>query len=261
MIVCRFAWALCGFGLMQLGSCGGGSGESAADSEEVSAGIQWNGDTESFWAEVGASIEKPPEELTSFSVSELDRIHRSMCVDRWNHKGDQGMRHGSRYGEMANVLDMHVDLLEAADDYIHYVRVPAVGEALREALGSDPELIPDYYHPVTETAFLGTYTVHAAIQIAACPNKVDLDPYVDAAASRLEDLIPPFSGGFKVWRIEYSCPDHGDKRSLNYGLLWKRGESSPRRMEKCSGTGSKEFPHRTTKWSWRTWNEMNPLEE
>jgi hypothetical protein len=207
------------------------------------------------WTRV--SLPEPPPPLAGKSLNDIERYHRLVQVQRWN-RGHGGWKGEPTYKDVAQALEVHVDIIEAADQYIQ-ARKKALSELLKQRLQSDHELEANYYHPVIGTALLGSYTVDANMHIAACPKEHDVAQRVDGVARRLIKAIPPWSGGFRVGVVRYVCKELGTDGSLGFGLLWRRGEEKPKRMEECAGTYPIEVPEKTRRWCQDTWTDGEKL--
>jgi len=215
---------------------------------------------ERWWAERLATIEPPPE-LEGMTLDQIEATHRAMDVYRWNTLGSHGGRGNHRRDVMAEELNLHVSTLEAVDTFIHFTRTAAVAEGLREFLAGQEDIELDHYHPVEETAFLGTYTVRATITLDGCRNDDDLDAKLDDAVTRLAESLPPRSGGFKVGRVRYSCEATGTSGSLGHGVMWVSAERRAVVMEECGGSRAPDYPVKTRFWCQPSWNDMKPLTE
>jgi len=182
-------------------------------------------------------------------------IHRYLDVSRFNGRGDQGMRTGTNYQGVAEQLNIHVDILKDADDYVHYHRLKYLAAAVEELLAPDPELEGDEYHPMIETAFLGTYTVQADIAISGCSGDKGLQEQAIKAGNRLAALVRPVAAGFKVGRVRYECERLGTRGRLDFGLMWISATGEMRVMPPCEGLRGTETARETTHWCDRAWND------
>lgn len=225
--------------------------EIAPVSPHAKTGVLSPGD---WWRERLAKAPNPPDGMT---LEEAERLHRVLDVSRFNSGGDLGLRNGTDYGGVAEQLDVHVDELKRADHYVHYERIKYLGEAVREALAADIELEPDYYHPISETASLGTYTVHASIVVAGCKGE-KLEDRAEEAAGRLAHLIGPIADGFQVGQVRYRCERLGTEGTLDLGYIWDTERFI--RMPACSGTRGKRLAKDTQYWCDRAWNNRKVVE-
>jgi len=193
-------------------------------------------------------------------MEKVDTVHRYLCIDRWNHLGDIGMRDGTRYAAAAEALLIHVDLLKAADQYVHYTRLKELSERLKAALRDRKDLEPDYYSPIEETAYCGTYTLRLKFVLEGCAADQNLRERSRQLASRLQEELPPEVDGFKVTDVSYACKSLGTKGSIGVGYLWRRGLKL-REMKPSDGLYGRQLPEATRHWHQSEWNDAKPLRQ
>jgi hypothetical protein len=204
-------------------------------------------------------LPEPPSPLKNRTIEELERLHRKIDVDRFNRAGQRGRRYGTRYQELADEMGVEFADLVAADRYVHE-RVEFVADALRRLLARDPDISPDIWAPVRETAYLGTYTAYAEIVVDGCPDDPQTIERAEAAATRFIAYVGPMCTGFKVPTVGYRCAATNKTARLDLGFLWDRKTNELQQLGPCSSLQMRAKAQDAEDWCVDEWNDGKPVE-
>jgi hypothetical protein len=198
--------------------------------------------------------------IKEFPEKYLDSLHRIMCIDRWNHNGDIEMKHGSRYNQVAEAVNTPKSILEAADKYIEHEKLNLASTLMKEFFEKDTVVKADFYHPVNQTAFIGTYTFHCELKLNCCRDDTNINELISTQLERLKSILPEFIQGIKIYSVNYYCKRLETEGSLNKGILWRKVDDLTLHFEECIGRGrGKTLPQRASYWCQDEWNNGKEL--
>lgn len=210
------------------------------------------------WKTLFDGLELPPKQLQGWSQSQIEAVHRYFAIQRWNSRSDIGRRYSTNYAEAAEKLKIHVEQLKAADTYVHYTRMGELTKRIRQILSSSTEVAPDHYHPIEETAYCGTYTLHLHLAIVGCRDDPAVGQRAKELATELTSKVPAEIDGFKITEVTYHCTPLGTKGSTGIAFLWRRG-GKVKTMQPSDGTYGMMLPEEAPHWHQTEWNDGKKL--
>jgi len=216
--------------------------------------------TKAEWSQIFSHIPPLPQNISDWSQAKVHAIHRYLCIERWNQKRDIGVGWGTPYANMAEALSIHVKKLEAADKYVHYTLFDPLEKKIKNLLKNNSKIKPDHYHPIRQTAYCGTYTLHASIILDGCKSDKNLRKRARIIAQEFKESLPEKIDGFKITDSRYECEKTGTTGSIGIAFLWKRGKKI-REMKPSHGLYGKSTPERCYHWHQHEWNDGNTLKQ
>jgi hypothetical protein len=202
---------------------------------------------------------KQRKEISEMSLSEISEIHHYLCIERWNSGGDIGMRQGTDYNSAAETLNIPVSKLEAADNYYHYQFLSKLTDAVKTIYKDHPNIVIDYYHPLTPTAYCGLNTIVGGITIYGQKKDIDFKEEAKSVAIEFVKELPEWVTGFKLHYTRYKDPVLQTEGNVDIGFLWRRGEDI-QIMPAHTGTYGYSKPTENPNWPNDEWNNMKVIE-
>ncbi|MBL9146178.1 MAG: hypothetical protein JNM99_21030 [Verrucomicrobiaceae bacterium] len=209
--------------------------------------------------ELWKSLPPPPEAVKGMSLAETEHLYRRLCVMDWNGDFYLGVRRWpGAYSELAEKWEMHVDVIAAAFDYVASDRVWRLSQAVGKHFKDDPHV---RHASVQSTAWAGTYTLRANLEVEGSPKDPGLPQEAERVARDLVRRLPAWITGMKIGTVHYQWPKTGTSGNLTPAFLWRRNPEEFRVMTLFDERSDRVKSVEEKRWIQPSWNDGQRAEE
>ncbi|MGL1936730.1 MAG: hypothetical protein OCD01_17000 [Fibrobacterales bacterium] len=203
--------------------------------------------------------------LVNIDSEELERLYREytlyalgtgMSQPREMRYKEFGLQHG-RSGHTISLID----------SYMTTKKVRVLEKTLESIFKDIPEITPDPFSPIRQTAYFGTYTFKGALSINGCSDEPEFDAQVKRSLDLLKGVVREHFDGYKITEIHYNCVTMDDSFDLHtttgvleVGYYWKKSTYETEKIASCQEEGTRYAPEFTTNWCQDSWNDLRPVE-
>lgn len=236
--------------------------ETPTETTEAPAVAQAPGQTaqpDAALVELWDSLPAPPEAVKGMSLTDTERLYRKIRVMDWN--GEFYIRSRWRkdsYQELAERWEMHVDVIDAAYDYVAKTRLWHLSEEVRNHFKDDPHV---HNASIESTAWAGNYTLRASLFLEGSPKDPALPQQAEKIARDLVRRLPMWITGMKIDSVSYHWPKTGTSGKLIPAFLWRRTPEEFRVMTIAEELNDRVPSEREQRWIQPSWNEGRRAEE
>lgn len=199
------------------------------------------------------------KEIPEMTLGEISEIHQYLCIERWNSGGQIGMRWGTKYEEAAENLDIPVSKLKAADDYYHYRLLPELTKVIKKIYDGHPNVVIDYYNPLSPTAYCGLNTIIGGITVYGQKKNTDFKEEAKKVAIEFANQLPEWVTGFKLHYTMYKDTILQTEDEVDIGFLWRQGEDI-QIMRATRGLYGYSRPTENRNWHNDEWNNLKAIQ-
>ena len=199
--------------------------------------------------------------LKAFNQKDIDIIYGWYAREVMNSNSGGSDRFSSTEKKMAERFNVHYMVFEEVNSFMGINYLKYLDKITKEFfVAHKSTIVPDYYSPFQNTAYIGDYTFTGTFDLELCKDSVDLESQLSEHIDYLKSSLPTVISGFKIFDVRYNCEKTGTSGSFDIGYIWKRQGDVLLKKKSSSGLrGGHRTPKENPYWHERSWNNKNEL--